>query len=129
MNDFGSDFEHELHASRPVPRGELLDSLVSKSSARPATVRRGKWQLRLAGVLAAASLLGLAGLGGVSVAANAINGGGSQVAAASAEKKETPVCTTSGNQLIYVTKAEAKAGMGTIYYEPTPGNPPTCTAP
>ena len=71
MNDFDSDFELELHESRPAPRGELLDSLVSKVGARPAPARKSRWQLRLAGVMAAAALLGLAGLGGVSAASNA----------------------------------------------------------
>ncbi len=52
MNDFESDFELELHESRPAPRGELLDSLVSKVGTRPAPVRRSKWQLRLAAVMA-----------------------------------------------------------------------------
>ena len=60
MNDFDTDFEHELHESRPAPRGELLDSLVSKVSARPAPARKSRWQLRLAGVMAAAALVGLA---------------------------------------------------------------------
>jgi|tagenome__1003787_1003787.scaffolds.fasta_scaffold20801822_3 hypothetical protein len=73
MNDFDDDLEHELHASRPAPRGELLDSLVTKIGARPAPVRRSKWQLRLAATLSIAALVGLAGLGGVSVASNAIS--------------------------------------------------------
>jgi hypothetical protein len=73
MNDFDRDFEHELHASCPAPRGELLDELVTKINARPAPARRSKWQLRLAAVLSIAALVGLAGLGGVSVAANAIS--------------------------------------------------------
>jgi hypothetical protein len=73
MNDFDDDLEYELHASRPAPRGELLDSLVTKIGARPAPVRRSKWQLRLAVTLSIAALVGLAGLGGVSVAANAIS--------------------------------------------------------
>ena len=73
MNDFDDDLEYELHASRPAPRGELLDSLVTKISARPAPARRGKWQLRLAVTLSVAALVGLAGLGGVSVASNAVS--------------------------------------------------------
>jgi hypothetical protein len=73
MNDFDNDFEHELHASRPAPRGELLDSLVSKITARPAPVRKSRWQLRFAAVMSAAALLALAGLGGVSAASNAVS--------------------------------------------------------
>ena len=73
MNDFDDDLEYELHASRPAPRGELLDSLVTKISARPAAVRKSKWQLRLAVMLSIAALVGLAGLGGVSVASNALS--------------------------------------------------------
>jgi hypothetical protein len=73
MNDFDSDFELELHESRPAPRGELLDSLVSKVSARPASARKSRWQLRLAGVMTAAALVALAALGGVSAASNAIS--------------------------------------------------------
>ena len=73
MNDFDDDLEYELHASRPAPRGELLDSLVTKISARPAPVRKSKWQLRLAVTLSIAALVGLAGLGGVSVASNALS--------------------------------------------------------
>jgi len=73
MNDFDRDLEHELHASRPAPRGELLDSLVTKINARPAPVRRGKWQLRLAVMLSISALVGLAALGGVSAASNALS--------------------------------------------------------
>ncbi len=74
MNDFDSDFEHELHESRPAPRGELLDSLVSKIGARPAPVRKSKWQLRLAGVHGVPLRWSAwPALGGVSVASNAVS--------------------------------------------------------
>jgi hypothetical protein len=73
MNEFGDDLESELRESRPAPRGEVLDSLVTKITARPAPARRGAWQLRLAGLMAAAALVAVAGLGGVSVAADSVS--------------------------------------------------------
>ncbi len=101
MNDFESDFEHELHESRPAPRGELLDSLVSKVSARPAPVRRSKWQLRLAAVMACAALLGLAGLGGVSVASDAIAPDDDGNPTVPEGKKTVGVCLNGSSTVLY----------------------------
>jgi hypothetical protein len=141
MNDFESDFELELHESRPAPRGELLDSLVSKIGTRPAPVRKSKWQLRLAAVMACAALLGLAGLGGVSVASNAVNKSGRSGNSEQSEgkhggspqpkgNKRVPVCL-NGSQTVLYFKFKKAVKIVLIKHRgvfATPGRPPTCPA-
>ena len=140
MNDFDSDFELELHESRPAPRGELLDSLVSKVSTRPAPVRKSKWQPRLAGAMAAAALLALAGLGGVSVASNAIvqasvGGGGEPDEGGPPTEpvgdKTVAVCLNGSSTVVYFTSKNAvrlvEIQARAVYA--TPGDPPSCEAP
>lgn len=143
MNDFDSDFEHELHESRPAPRGELLDSLVSKVGARPAPVRKSRWQLRIAGVMAAAALLGLAGLGGVSAASNAIShhgtdGGGREEGEGKhggkpqpKGDKTVPVCLNGSTTVLYFSPKKANKLINIKHrgVPATPGPPPTCEAP
>jgi hypothetical protein len=158
MNDFDSDFEFELRESRPAPRGELLDSLVSKVSTRPAPVRKSRWQLRLAGVMAAAALVCLAGLGGVSAASDAAkhttkaghheqgddehggngNGNGDDGDREDGDRehgdrehgRKVPVCLNGSTTVVYF-KAKKANKIVLIKHRgvfATPGNPPTCPA-
>ena len=140
MNDFDSDFELELHEARPAPRGELLDSLVSKVGARPAPVRKSRWQLRLAAVMAAAALLALAGLGGVSAASNALShstkgGGGEQGEGhhggkAQPDEDRTVAVCLNGSSSVRFFKPKKANKIVNIKHRGVfaTGNPPSCPA-
>lgn len=115
-DDFEPDLEHELRASRPAPRGELLDGLVTKIHARPAPARRSAWQLRIATVLSLAALVGLAGLGGVSAASSAFSHGGGHAQGSNGKhggkskpegKKDVGVCLNGSTKVLYFEKKKA----------------------
>ena len=149
MSDNHDDFDpfaSELRGERPAPRGELLDSLVSRMHvAAPARSRRGSaWQLRLAVALTVLVTAAFGALGGFGAAASAAKGGASKATKIAKgdgreserggdnderhhgdhHRRKVRVCIVATNKEIFVSKKLAKwliaSGAATLGHCPVP---------
>ena len=123
-----SDLEAELRSRRPVPRDELVRSIVADVEESRRTTRSGL-RLAFAGALTAAMLVALAGFGGLGYAANSVRSATAVVQKVVKPKPKktvsiashTPAQSQYGKKCGHTPSTGTGPGTGT---KPSPGVPP-----